>query len=68
MIMIMMMAIPVMMNMGMLHIIMGMCMVVAFFSWFKYDRFFPWLAASATITHGILDLIGPGKDNKNLIR
>jgi hypothetical protein len=65
MIVVMMVAIPVMMIMGMLHTIMGMRMVVAFFARFKYDWFFPWLAASATITHGILDLIDPGKDNKN---
>jgi hypothetical protein len=64
-IMVMMVAIPVMMIMGMLHAIMGVRVVVALLTWFKYGRFFPCLSASATITHGIPDLIDPGKDNKN---
>ena len=57
MIMCMMVAIPVMMLMIMLHAIMGMRMVVTLFTWFKYDWFFPWLSASATVAHGILELI-----------
>ena len=48
-----------------MSVVVFMGMLMALFAWFENGWFFAWLSASATITHGILVLIGPVKDNKN---
>jgi hypothetical protein len=57
---------PVVVFIGMLHAIMGMG--VTMLSWFQYGGLFPRFTASATITHGIFDLIIPVKIIKSVLK